>query len=313
MAKIGMMITLLLALLSVALGQKAPYRLKQDDILAISVYGEQQIQTQVPVGPDGNISAPFVGTLLAEGRTTAELEVELIRLYKEKLRLRDPKVSVTIFRFRTIRATITGAVQRGGTYDMRPGDTILTLLGFGSGTVPERAILKRCTLKRAQSSEIIPIDLQALQTGDASQDYTLEDGDVFTVPDDQTSGFSNTVLVQGAVAAPNSFQYREGMRLADAISQARGEIPGRSKFSEIYIIRPQAGQPGNFYRIKVNYVKFIQKGVTSENPLLMPGDVVYASFTKTPNVNEIGSIFNTFFLLDRFSKDGLFGFKLFRF
>lgn len=312
MARIWIVAVLLCTWVASAFGQATTYRLKQDDIINISVYSEQQIAAQIPVGPDGNISAPYVGTVRAEGRTTAELETELIRLYKEKLKFRDPKVAVTIFRFRSIRATITGAVGRASTYDMRPGDTILTLLGFGGGAISDRAILKRCTLRRAGSSESIPVDLQALQTGDTSQDYVLEDGDVFIVPDDVTSGLSNTVMIQGAVASPGTFQFRDGMRLADAISLARGEIPNRSKFSEIFIIRQQPGLPGSYFRIKANYVKFIRQGASAENPALQAGDVIYASYTKNPDPNQIGAILNSFFLLDRFATDGLFGFRLFR-
>lgn len=312
MARIGMIVALLLAVMASAMGQTATYRLKPDDVLNIAVYGEAQVQQQVTIGPDGNISAPFVGIVRAAGRTTTELEAELIELYKKKLDIRDPRVSVTIFRFRAVRATILGAVNAPGTYDMRPGDTILALLGNGRSTLIDRAITRRCTLRRAGSNEVIPVDLNAIMAGDTSQNYEIEDGDVFTVPDDATSGFNNTVMVQGAIASPGTFVYREGMRVADAISLGRGEVPGRSKLSEIYIIRQAPGQPGRYFRLKSNYVKFVREGVAAENIALMPGDVLFVSFTKTPDFNQIGSTFNSLVVIDRFLGDGLFGFRLFR-
>lgn len=313
MARTGIVFIMLIALVASAFAQSGTYRLKPDDILNIAIYGEAQVQQQVTVGPDGNISAPFVGIVRAEGRTTSELEAELVELYKKKLDIKDPRVSVTIFRFRSVRATILGAVNAPGLYELRPGDTILALVGMGRSAVLDRAITRRCTLRRAKSNEVIPVDLNAIMNGDTSQNYEIEDGDVFTVPDDTNSGYMNQVSVQGAVAAPGYFPYREGMRVYDALSLARGEVPGRSKLSEVYVIRPAPGQPGRYFRIKTNIVKFIRQGVGSENIQLMPGDTVFASFNRTPDFNQMGAAFNSFFVIDRFFRDGLFGFRLFRF
>ncbi len=303
---------LMLVCVAGALGQSGTYRLKPDDILVIAVYGETQITSQVPVGPDGNISAPFVGVLQAEGRTTSDIEADLIRLYKEKLQLRNPKVSVTIFRYRTVRATVSGAVNRPGTYEMRPGDTIMALLGFGGSPVVDRAIIRRATFRRANSKEVIPVDLQAMQNGDASQDYVIEDGDILTVPDDVTSGLSNTISVMGAVQAPNTYPFRAGMRVMDALSMARGDIPGRSKVSEIYVIRPQLGQPNYVSRLTFNMVKFKDKRIGPENIELIAGDMVYVSFNKTPNIQDIGTFVNAAFFIQRSLSEGIFGFRIFR-
>lgn len=312
MARIWMIIATMCLTMSVVFGQAATgtYRLKPDDIITIGIYGERDVQTQVPVGPDGNISAPYVGILRADGKTTSELESELTELYKKVLKLRDPKVSVTILRFRAVRCTITGAVNRAGTYDVRPGDRLVQLIGFGQGYVFDRADLKRCTLRRGNTNELIPVDLDALlNRGDTSQNYELEDGDEFTVPE----GFMNRIMVQGAVNAPGFFGYRPGMRLADAMALARGDIPGRTKMSEIYVVRELPGQPNRVYRIRCDFVKFVRKGDAAQNIELQPGDYIFASFTKNPSFSEIGSIVNSILVTNTFLRDGLFGFRLFRF
>jgi polysaccharide export outer membrane protein len=312
MAKFGIIVMLLLVWVAGAIAQTGTYRLKPDDVLVIAVYGESQITSQIPVGPDGNISAPFVGVLHAEGRTTSDIEADLLRLYKEKLQLRNPKVSVTIFKYRSVRATVSGAVNRPGTYEMRPGDTIMALLGFGGSPVVDRAIIRRATFRRAKSQEIIPVDLQAMQNGDASQDYEIEDGDVLTVPDDVTSGISNTIMIGGAVQSTGTFPYREGMRVMDALSLGRGDIPGRSKVSEIYVIRPQKGQPGYYSRIRSNFVNFLKKGIAADNMELQPGDLVYVSWNKAPSITEVSAFVNSAFFIQRLFDEGIFGFRLFR-
>lgn len=287
--------------------QDGTYRLQPEDILRIAVYNEQQVQAVVPIGKDGNISAPFLGIMRAAGKTTTELEADLAAEYVRKLRLRDPKVSVTIERYRIIRASVGGFVNRPGVYDVRPTDTILTLLNNGGGPVQDgRADLRRATLVRGGSREMIPIDLYAmLIKGDTSQNYILQDGDQLTVPEET----KNRILVLGAVLQPGTYNYKEPMTVMDAISLARGEIRYRSKFSSITVIRERPGMPGNYLRIPVNLVAFITKGDAAQNISLEPGDVVFVPESRTPDTQQISaissSIANSLFILDRFGIDFL--------
>ncbi len=295
---------------AIALGQEPTYRLQPEDILRIQIYNEAQINALLPIGRDGNISAPFVGIVQVQGLTTSELEEKLAKLYTEKLRLREPRVSVTIERFREIRASIGGLVSRPGTYGIRPGDTVVTLLNYGGGALVDRANLKRTTLRRAASKELIPIDLQALlERADTSQNYEIQDGDELIIPEDQ----NNRVLILGAVASPGAYGFRDDMTLADAISLARGEVPNRSKLSEITIIREMPGIPGRYLRLRANFVNFVRKGDNSQNVVLQRGDLIFVPTTKTPNINEIGNTLFTLLQLDRVFRDGVFGFRLGRF
>ena len=184
------------ALVHYALGQEGTYRLKPEDVLRIQVYGEQQINALIPIGRDGNISAPFVGIIRAEGKTTSELEAELVIEYQKKLQIKRPIVSVTIDHYREVRATVVGAVLRPSTYTMRPGDTIFTLIGQGGGAPNDRADRKRATLRHAKWRELIPIDLYAmLLKGDTSQNYEIEDGDELNIPE----ATNNRIVVLGTV------------------------------------------------------------------------------------------------------------------
>src|SRR5690606_14135839 len=110
------------------------YRLKPEDVITINIYRVQEVDAVLPIGPDGNISAPFVGTIQAAGKTTKELEHELAIACSEKLHLQDPIVSVTIRQFRLNFATATGAVARGGQYQVRPGDRVSAPLAKAGGT-----------------------------------------------------------------------------------------------------------------------------------------------------------------------------------
>lgn len=283
------------------------YRLKIEDVILIAVFNEQQLTAQVAVGRDGNITAPFVGIIRAVGKTTSELEAELAEEFKRRLRLRDPKVSVIIQQFRPIRVTITGAVVNPGSEAFRPTDTVLTAIAAAGG-VAGTGDQRRVTLRRAGSRELIPIDLQAMiQYGDMSQNFTVQDGDEIIVPEDTR----NRVLVLGPVVQPGFYPWRETLTAADALSLARGEIINRTKLSKTAILRLRPGDDQNYFRIEVDLARFFNRGDSSQNVRLMPGDVVVFSTTDAPDWDRIGSIANSLFVLDRFTREGLFGFRLF--
>src|SRR6185312_7629311 len=226
-------------------------RLQPLDTIRIQVFRQTDIQADVPIGKDGYVTAPFLGVVKAAGKTPDELESELAAMYVAKLRLRDPIVSVTVIKFRQIFATVGGFVNRPGTYEMRPGDSLMSLLNQGGGPIPDRADLRRATLRRSDSMELVPIDLYSMLRDDASQNYEIQDGDELTVPE-QTK---DHVLVLGAIQTPGSYPWKESMTLADAISSAHGEIRYRTKFSQVVITREKTGQPGQYTRILANFVR----------------------------------------------------------
>mgnify|MGYP002381997896 CR=1 FL=1 len=298
----------LLAMSPLAAGQgtESTYRLQPDDVLRIQVYREQETLAEVPVGRDGNIAAPFVGIIRVEGKTTAEVQQELTARYVQVLRLKDPKVSVIIVRYRAVRASVGGAVNRPGVYEMRPGDSLMALLTNGGGTVFDRADLRRATLRRKGSNELIPVDLYALQIlGDTSQNYTIDDGDELNVPEETR----NRILVQGSVAAPGLYPYKEPMTLQDAISQARGEIPRKSQLSKVIILRQNPGNPSQTIQITADYVRYVRKNDATQNVVLRPGDLVFVPQNNNPDFETISQLANTFFILDRLG--GFLGFRLF--
>lgn len=293
-----------IAVCAAALAQNGTYRLKPLDVIRIQIWNEAQINSALPIGEDGNISAPFVGIVRAQGRTTSELEVELSQLYMQKLRLRDPKVSVTIEQFRPVRASVGGMVRTPGVYEMRPGDTLMMLLTRGGGPDPDRSDLRRATLRRAGSAEVIPVDLYALIfKGDMSQNYTIEDGDEVVVPEETR----NRILVMGAITAPGPYPYKEPLYAYDAITLARGPIRNRTKLSSVTILREDPARPGQYTRLKCDLVKFIRQGDNTQNLQLRPGDIVYVGETNTPDLADISAIVNSAFVFDRFFRDGLFG------
>lgn len=288
------------------------YRLRSEDQIFVQVYGVPDINGAIPftVLPDGRISLPYAGTIEAAGRTVSEIEAELVEIYKKTLSLKQPIVSVTIARYRPIRAAVAGQVLSPGMFqDFRPGDTVLMLLSrAGSVAVDRRANMKRATLTRGGSNEVIPIDLESmLYRGDMSQNYQLEDGDTLFVPQAENP----VINIQGAITRPGTYEYPAvgEYRLTDIISIAQGPIKNLSKMSEIIVFRRNPANPNNPTVLKANYVRLIKNRDFSQDILLKPNDLVYITETRTPDVNQIGTILNTLFFVDRFLTGGFLGFK----
>lgn len=276
--------------------QSEPYRIQEEDVVRMQVWDEAQLGAEMLVGPDGFVSPPFLGRIRAAGKTTTELEAELKDLYIKTLRLIDPKVSISVSFVRRIKANITGEVGRANTYEMRPTDTVRTLLTLGGGTTPG-ADLSRAVLFRKNSREGIPIDLKAMiERGDLSQDYRVEDGDTLVIP----ARKNYYVRVVGKIRRPGVVPYQDQMTLMDALTFAEWEIPFETKFSEVLVIRPNKGQPGKYTRIQCDIVKYIRKGDENQNIVLYPGDQVYVPGTGRPNLDFVSSVANFLFILERF-------------
>ena len=291
-----------------AFGQVVIRTLRPEDVIRIQVFGQSQIQADLTVDPNGNITPPFGTTIHVEGRTTDDLVAELARLYRERLFLRDPIVSVTLVALRPLRATIGGGgVARAGTYTIRPGDSVLNLLNQGGGGIRDLADLRRAYLRRAGTTESIPLDLYSLTVfGDATQNYEIQDGDELVVPESR----GNQISVSGAVQRPGIYPYREPTTAWDSIGLAGGEIRLRSRFSRTVVLRQRQGLPGQYVQIPIDLVRFIRKGDSSQNIQLEPGDIVFVPETNTPDFNVLGQLGNTVFLLN--SLGNLLGLRVLR-
>lgn len=308
MKRIFALLVMVTATLTVAWGQAtvAPstYRLQPEDVITVQIYRNEQVNATITVGPDGNISAPFVGTVRAAGKTTKELEFELGILYAEKLNLKEPIVSVTIVRFREMRAVVNGFVSRPGEYAVRHGDRILDLLAKAGGTSTDgRADLRRAIFKRKNSDESIPIDLNAmLLRNDNTQNYEIQDGDSLLVP----QNLQNSVIIGGRVRQPGPVTYREQLRLSEVVTGA-GEIERRSRMSRVQVFRKLPGGSTKFLNITCNLVDYHDGKDPRQDILLQPGDFIYVPDSGNLDFGIIGSVTNFLFYLDRFGLDP-FGF-----
>lgn len=123
------------------------YRIGAQDLLQISVFGVQDLDKEVRVNSNGQISLPLVGGVMAGGKTIPELEKELARKYADGF-LQNPQVSVFVKEYTSQRITLEGAVKKPGIYPITGRTSLLQAIALAEGVDDKIADLGGIVLMR---------------------------------------------------------------------------------------------------------------------------------------------------------------------
>ncbi len=233
------------------------YLIGKGDVLEVSVWGVPEMSRSVTVRPDGKITLPAVGDILADRITPSDLSNTITQLMKEYIK--QPIVTVSVEQIINNRVYITGGgVSR--VFDMTKETTLLKLLselGDLSGVDLRRAYLFR-------NKEKISGDFYSLYfAGDLSKDMELQAEDIIFIPSNRL----NLVYVMGAITNPQNLQFYEGMKVMDAILAAGG-FTEFAKEGSVYVIGKDK------QKRKIDLKQVTRGKDISANVTLMPGDYV---------------------------------------
>ena len=163
------------------------YAIGVDDVVQVTVWRNPELGITVPVRPDGKISVPLIGDVMAGGRTPSQVSADI----QEKLAafVRDPQVAVILTALNSheylSRVRVTGAVRQPISIPYRQGMTVLDAV-LAAGGVNEFAAPDRSSLyRRAEgqtASYAVRLD-KIINRGDLSTNFTVAPGDVITVPE----------------------------------------------------------------------------------------------------------------------------------
>lgn len=163
------------------------YRIGVGDSLDINVWRNPELSVSVPVRPDGKISMPLIGDLVAANLTTKELSDSIVTNLGNYVR--SPQVTVIVTNPSSSdfqrRVRITGAVNNPQSIPYRDGMTVLDLVLLAGGA-NEFASGNSAKLYRKIDGQIkvYPIRLNDLvNKGDVRTNYPLQPSDIVTVPE----------------------------------------------------------------------------------------------------------------------------------
>jgi polysaccharide export outer membrane protein len=180
-------LTAALLLLLAACGAQAQglpdYHLQPGDVLEVSVWGEEDLQREVLVRPDGKFSFPLLGEFNAYERTTSELQEEM----RERLVQYIPEavVTVAVSNIEGNAIYVIGEVENPGKFVMNPRLTVLQALSLARGTTPFAAVDNIIVVRGSgPERQVFNFRYSDVSRGrNLQQDIELQSGDVVIVPE----------------------------------------------------------------------------------------------------------------------------------
>jgi polysaccharide export outer membrane protein len=166
----------------------AGYRINGGDVLHISVYGEQNLDKDVPVQPDGGIAFPLVGNLNARGMTLKELQGTIADNLRESQyfpNLTDNEVTVSMVKATGNSVSVVGQVKAPGTFAYDTQLDVMQALSLAGGLTPFASKSKIKILRRDQAGTqtAILFDYSEVEDGEQlDKNILLRGGDVVVVP-----------------------------------------------------------------------------------------------------------------------------------
>jgi len=158
------------------------YKLGPGDILEISVWNDEALFREVRIRPDGKISFPLIGDVMAHGRTVSEVKAELEELMNEFV----PGVPITVI-LRSLgypRIYIVGKVAQPGPFMMETELTVIQALAMAGGLTTFASKSNILILRRdGQQQKTLEFNYSDMERGrNLDQNIVLMPGDTVIVP-----------------------------------------------------------------------------------------------------------------------------------
>ena len=163
------------------------YKMAVGDQLQINVWKNAELSLTEPIRPDGKISMPLVGDVMAVGLTPEELaskiEIKLANYVKS------PNVTVILTNLQghefLSRIRVTGSVINNVSIPYHQGMTVLDAV-LEAGSVDLYADSNNTKLHRRASKGSVSYDIRLkdiMEDGDMKTNVTLMPGDIISVPE----------------------------------------------------------------------------------------------------------------------------------
>jgi polysaccharide export outer membrane protein len=180
-----------------------PYKVGPGDVIDVKLFYTPELDESQIVRPDGKMTLQLIGDIEAQGKTSEELQRELVHRFSTHLI--DPQVAVFIRRVHDSKYWVAGEVKRPGPYQMLGHATIVeAIMDAGGGTRPT-ADLKHVLVVRQRDGRHYGclVNVQEALQGKEGPSFNLQARDIVFVPstkitkvDDWMDQYVNKVIPQ---------------------------------------------------------------------------------------------------------------------
>jgi polysaccharide export outer membrane protein len=183
---------------------------------------------QQTVDTDGAISIPYAGRITAAGRTTAQLQSEIVARLAD--RAIEPQAVITLVRSRSSEISVLGDVNAPAKLELNPGgERVLDVISRAGGLSAPNAETN-IVLQRNGGTATVPFD-------------TLLDNpkeNIFVYPGDVV--FANrdrrTFLAFGAAGLNGRIDFEDSdLTLSEAVAKAGGLLDARADPGQVFLYR----------------------------------------------------------------------------
>ncbi len=160
-----------------------PYLIQTGDLLGVRFFRAPDLSAEHRVRPDGRITLPHIGDVVAEGLSPDALHDMIVARYTTVLK--DPELTVAVLEFEPPTVYVGGQVGRPGIYEHTREMTALRA-ALGAGGFTDQAARSRVVVIRntgERTPESFEVDLErAVEAADGAFDPYLQAQDIVIVP-----------------------------------------------------------------------------------------------------------------------------------
>jgi polysaccharide export outer membrane protein len=156
------------------------------DELLINVWRKEELTTTATVRPDGTITMPLIGDVVAAGKTPSQLKQEIQRRIAEFIRLDESTtISVAVTGVNSYRFTVSGEVGQPGIHSSKVYVTVAEAIALAGGFTRFANRDDIVLMRRNQAGVIrrIPIAYSLIANGEYPEmNLVVLSGDSIFVP-----------------------------------------------------------------------------------------------------------------------------------
>ncbi|MFA3918356.1 polysaccharide biosynthesis/export family protein [Ruegeria hyattellae] len=305
-------------------------RLTRNDLLDVRVGDDETFNGDYVISRDGTLKLPFLPPIRAQGRSTGQIEADIVQqLLAKDFYTEPPRVSVRAADFASVTVGVSGAVFEPRAVEIGgvPGDLLdtrrQTALGASTegrnlsaalraaGGVRPDADLSAIQVRRG--GQVYRLDMRGVFEGQNAVDIMLLTGDEVTVPSRRC--FQDDLMRPSPISPPGVSLYLSNLtqpasnNSASAIGQTVREVPYGSRYMQAVIDANCVGGPRSTSADR-SAVLFTRNPVTGtsavierdiENllrradrddydPYLLPGDALACYDSTVTNITEIARL-----------------------
>jgi polysaccharide biosynthesis/export protein len=160
----------------------ADYLIGPEDVLGVVFWREPDISGDVTVRPDGRVSLPMIGELVAAGLRPQELQQRILAASAKYLT--DPNVSVVVRSINSLKVYVTGRVGTPGQHPLKGPMTAMQAIALAGG-LNDYADAKNITILRTINGKTVSFKFNyhdVARGKKLEQNIMLRPGDTVVVP-----------------------------------------------------------------------------------------------------------------------------------